>query len=1160
MASATRRVSAPQLDDSFLGGGEMGARIRAHDWSATPLGPLEQWPQSLRTAVSICVSSRFPIVIYWGPQYVVLYNDAYSQILANKHPWALGRPAATVWAEIWDVIGPMLDGVTATGEATWSDDLLLILERQGYPEECYFQFSFSPVRAEQGEVGGIFTAVTETTERVIGERRLRALRDLAAHASTARSAEEACTLAARTLADNAADVPFALVYLLDDAGTLATLEGVAHLAPGQPAAPRALALADPAAPWPLAAVATDGRARLLESLPTGVQALPGRPCPDAPSAALVLPLSAPGQTRPAGFLIAGISPRRALDEAYRDFLALAAGHVATAIGNARAHEAARQRAEALAELDRAKTDFFNNVSHEFRTPLTLLLGPVEDALADGETPLAPRQRERLEMVQRNGLRLLRLVNTLLDFARSEAGRADALYEPTDLAAYTAELASHFRSAAESAGLRYRVDCPPLPQPVFVDRGLWEQIVLNLLSNAFKFTLDGEIDITLRAQGDQVALAVRDTGSGIEPAEQPHLFERFHRVRDARARTHEGSGIGLALVRELVQLHGGDVQVTSAPGEGSTFTVTIPSGAAHLPADQVRHEAGAPTTGRGALPYVAEALRWLPDEPLPVGEPTADGGADAPRARVLVADDNADMRRYLQRLLSARWTVELVSDGASALVSALARPPDLVLGDVMMPGLDGFALLRALRADPRTHMVPVVLLSARAGEEAREEGLEAGADDYLVKPFSARELLARVSAHLELARLRVAAARQEHEQADRQRRLAELSLALNAELAVEVLLKQLTDGAREIVGAEHATCCLVLHREGSAGPIEAVSAADRYHGWQFDDPHADGRDGAALVRRSNQPVRRTRIRLEPRPARPGTAGAAAPPPVHGWLAVPLIGRSGQHLGLLQLAGKRVGEFSADDEAILVQLAQMASIALENASLHDAAQAAIRSRDAFIATVSHDLRTPLTALKGYAQLMQRRGTYNAAMVETMLAQSGQMERLISDLLDAARVQSGKFTLQRAPTDLADLVAAAVTQACALTTAHTFSVDTVGTPREGNWDRGRLTQVLQNLLSNAVKYAPEGGPILVSVEYGPTEACVSVTDHGLGIAADVLPRLFEQFYRGNSASSSAPGLGLGLHIARTLVTAHGGRIWARSAGEGHGATFTFALPYGE
>jgi signal transduction histidine kinase len=388
----------------------------------------------------------------------------------------------------------------------------------------------------------------------------------------------------------------------------------------------------------------------------------------------------------------------------------------------------------------------------------MMLGPLQDLLARSDAHLSPTAKEQLELANRNGARLLRLVNTLLDFSRIEAGRVHAVYEATDLCVLTSELASVFRSATEKAGLNLIVDCRDLGEPVYVDRDMWEKIVLNLVSNAFKFTFDGEISITTGRVGDFAELRVGDTGVGIPAEAIPRLFERFHRIPNARSRTHEGSGIGLALVQELVKLHGGTIRVESAVDQGTTFIVSVPLGQKHVPLGQLGGTRTLSSTSVAPKAFLDEALRWLPDAPeeadqddwQPISKPaTLD---TASRKRILIADDNADMRQYLARLLSEHYRVETASDGKSAMVKARQHAPDLVLSDVMMPELDGFELIKHLRADEKTRAIPVILLSARAGEESRVEGMQAGADDYLVKPFSARELLARVSARLEIARL------------------------------------------------------------------------------------------------------------------------------------------------------------------------------------------------------------------------------------------------------------------------------------------------------------------------------------------------------------------------------------------------------------------------
>ncbi len=764
----------------LAGGGQMGERMRLLDWSKTSLGPLSSWPQSLRTSVSICLNSAFAILVWWGPDLVMLYNDAYSALVSNKHPKALGSPGKEVFPEIWDTIGPMLAAVMLRGEAVRADDLLLSLQRNGYAEECYFTFSYSPILDESGEVGGVFTPVQETTERVIGERRLRTLSRLAAvRAGKAGSAEEACWGLAVAMGENAADLPYAAIYLFNPGGNTARRVALAGRAES-----RVPPTVDEAARWPPVQAILEG-APIVECQPAGNvgAASPGEQTLDQ---CVALPLPQSGGGKPKGFVVVGLNPHKRLDPSYRSFISLVAGHIAAAVADAEASEQERKRIAALAELDRAKTAFFSNVSHEFRTPLTLMLGPLE-AMMERSGPAITVQADELSLVHRNGMRLLKLVNTLLDFARIEAGRVEAVYEPVDLATLTADTASAFRSAMEQAGLKFVIDCPPLPEPAFVDRDMWEKIVLNLLSNAFKYTLAGTVAVRTRAAQGRLELRVEDTGAGIPPAELPKVFDRFHRVEGAHGRTHEGTGIGLSLVHELVKLHGGTVRVESEVGRGSTFIVSIPQGSAHLPAERLRSVRMLSSTGVAASAYVDEALRWLPEkerapQPLPV---FASDSVQAPHAepstgRILLADDNADMRAYVERLLGPYYEVEVVSNGAEALAAAHRHPPDLVLTDVMMPELDGFALLRELRARESTSTIPVILLSARAGEDARVEGLQAGADDYIVKPFTARELLARVGAHLAMTRLRHEAAEREHrlraEVAETLRRSEKLAVA------------------------------------------------------------------------------------------------------------------------------------------------------------------------------------------------------------------------------------------------------------------------------------------------------------------------------------------------------------------------------------------------
>lgn len=756
----------------------MATLMRSLDWAKTPVGPIETWPQSLKIVVRLLLTSRYAMWMGWGhgTGFTFFYNDAYRPTLGVKHPWALGVPAQDVWAEIWPEIGPRIETVFQTGQATWDEALLLFLERSGYREETYHTFSYSPLSDDSGAIGGMLCVVTEETERIIGERRMALLREVASALAPAQTQEQVFAAITACIEAEPRDLPFALVYLFDADGRSAQLACTIGTPIDHPIALSVLHANDPQAPWPLSELWKESLPVISENLTERFGALPSGPWDRTPEQAVVIPLAQQGQEHPAGFLVAGINPYRRFDAEYLGFVGLLAGQIAASLGSVRAYEDERKRAEALAELDRVKTTFFSNVSHEFRTPLTLMLGPIEDFLRDSTLRENPERLASLELLHRNALRLLKLVNTLLDFSRIEAGRIQATYEPTDLSEATVELASAFESAVDSAGMQLIVDCPPLDQPVYIDREMWEKIVLNLLSNAFKFTLEGEIEVRLRQTDTQAILSVRDTGTGIPPEALPHIFERFHRVEGARARTHEGTGIGLALVQELAHLHGGQVGVESEYGVGTTFTVAIPLGTAHLPQERI---SGARTLASTALrtdAYVEEALRWLPEagsrdgsglsdleESVLIAEGRTEAGSAEARTRLVVADDNADMRDYIHRLLAPHYDVEAVTDGEAALAVIARERPALVLSDVMMPRLDGFGLLKALRSDPDTRTIPIILLSARAGEEAKVEGFEAGADDYLIKPFSARELLASIRAHLELARVR-----QETEMALRER--------------------------------------------------------------------------------------------------------------------------------------------------------------------------------------------------------------------------------------------------------------------------------------------------------------------------------------------------------------------------------------------------------
>ncbi|QJB30378.1 PAS domain S-box protein [Chitinophaga oryzae] len=797
----------------LAGGGETGALIRNYPWEKTSIGPADGWPQSLKTCLRIILTSSQPMFVWWGPELINFYNDAYRAIVGGKHPASLGQPAHKVWTEIWGHIVPRVEQCLHNNEGTYDEAMLLIMERNGYPEETYYTFSYSPIPGDDGVPAGILCANTDDTDRILSARQMRTLKDLARYNLNSKRVQDVYTNSLLALQENEHDFPFAFFYAIDHA--VPHLKGyTVHDLP-ENVFPREANADDSTLIWPLAEVLRRNSPLLTEQLQLKAGPLPSGSWKLSPDKALVLPVQHNNSGAHYGVLIIGLNPHRKPDEKYLAFFQLVADQIGGAIASTKAYEEEQRRVNSLMEIDRAKTIFFSNISHEFRTPLSLMLGPLEDMLARaGELPEG--MKEELQLAQRNTRRLLKLVNSLLDFSSIEAGRMQASYAPVDIAALTRDLVSNFEPAIKKAGVTLVADYEHLSQPVYVDRDMWEKIVLNLVSNAFKYTLEGRITISLREYAENVELTVEDTGVGIPEAELPQMFQRFHRVQNKNGRSQEGTGIGLSLVNELVKLHGGTIQVNSREGEGTVFTVSLPLGHVHLPADKVIHTAGhAGTDSRYA--FMEEASRW--DDPA---HPKTTG-PDEGRPYVLLADDNADMREYIRRLLGDHFEVIAVRDGAAALEAIARRPPDLVISDVMMPLIDGFALVKLLKQNPLTMHLPVLLLSARAGEDATVEGLGAGADDYLAKPFSSRELMSRVDANINTAKARNHAASQLR---DLFRQAPVAILLLHGpdhvvELANSRYLETVNMEEEELIGKSLLDIAPVLHTNGYRELLDKV---------------------------------------------------------------------------------------------------------------------------------------------------------------------------------------------------------------------------------------------------------------------------------------------------------------------------------------------------
>ncbi|WP_075299181.1 MULTISPECIES: SpoIIE family protein phosphatase [unclassified Pseudonocardia] len=750
-----------ETTDEQVTDGAVGVRhlLETTDWATTPLGSRSGWDRELEDTVRFMLESRQPLVAWWGAESVLLYNDAFVRHAGLRHPFAFGRPLREGWPEFSEHLAgelPELLGGGRDGIARSADKI--VLGRWGRPEATWWDFSTTPVRGAGGQVLGLITLLTEVTGSVVGAARLTVLAALGEAARDAPTLDVAVERLTEVLADAQEHHGCALIATLGAEARRLAAVNVDDPPPGWLPADRS------------ADVGSDVEFVTVE--PSAVHGAEP-PVTDLARAVLHTPDGATGIA-----VVIGVPPLLPLDAAHRSFLRLVIGNIGTVLATALARDRERDRRADITTAEQARVEYYAGLGDEFRDPLTLVLGPLE-RLREHEDAAV---RSEVALARRNAERMLKLVDSLLDVSALQSGRHEGLFAPTELGTTTAEIVAAFAPVLEQAGLSLTSSTPRGGRPVWVDRDAWEKIVLNLLSNAVKYTMDGGVSVELTQDGEQVVLRVSDTGVGIPDDEIDTVFDRFHRAGSRRGRTLEGSGLGLPLIRQLVRLHRGSIAVVAGPDGGSTFTVRLPLGFAHLPQDRlVRSRTGARSAPQLAAPYVAEALRWLPDPPdeVDVG-PTADADRTRGRAvdgsvvdgldltwsdRVLVVDDDREMRGYLRDLLSEQWRVQAVADGAAALDAARTDPPDLVVADAALPASGGIELLRALRSDPRTVGVPVVLLSSQTSEEAAVEGFAAGADDYLVRPFSARELLARVTNHLQLGRVRRAAELQFRAMAD-----------------------------------------------------------------------------------------------------------------------------------------------------------------------------------------------------------------------------------------------------------------------------------------------------------------------------------------------------------------------------------------------------------
>ena len=1220
--------------EQFLtGGGEMGKLIRSKDWSINPLGPIENWPQSLRTTVSLCLSSTFPILIAWGPEHIQIYNDSYRPICGSKHPESMGQNFKICWETALPVVGNAFDRGNE-GEGTYIKNQRMFLDRNDYLEEAFMTFSFAPIRDESGEVGGIFHPITETTDNMLSARRTQALIDIGTAIGKAKSIEQIGIITADKYDDYVLDIPFILFYQYDGVTKNLKLVSTSGIKINTQLSPECIDLNIPNTTiFPFKTVLKSGKCLVVNNIDTQFGIDTCQPYTDNPNTAVILPLNISGKSEIFGFIVAGVSARRKLDKEYMNFYDLLLNSYNTAISNVYAFEQEQKRAEALAEIDRAKTAFFSNVSHEFRTPLTLILGPLDELLLNKKS-LPATIIDPIESIHRNAIRLHKLVNNLLDFSRVEAGRTKAAFQEVNLGELTTDLASSFRSIIEKAGMQLLVSCNTIKEIVFADPNMWEQIVLNLISNAFKYTLKGSINITLEQQKNKVVLTVRDTGVGISEKELPHMFERFHRIENSLGRSHEGSGIGLSLINELVQLHKGKIFVESILGEGSTFTVEIPLGKSHFNPAQI-----VPTNSFVGLPinkeaFIKEALLLLTND---INEDQTKQlevkivSNKSNEAIILIVDDNLDMRNYLTRLLNPFFQIFTAKNGEDALSKISVIKPDLILSDIMMPVMDGKTMLKHIKANPLTARIPVIFLSARADKEARIDGLEAGVDDYLVKPFSADELLIKVRAHIKI---------------NKARSYSEIQLRnLFNDAPVAIAFYRGPTHIIEIVNNKMLNYWGKTAEESINRPIFDIVPDLKKQGYDkvLDQVYTSGQrflseeTSVNILRHGQEVIMYIKLTVEPFLEEDGTISGMMATVIDLTDEVLARKKLEKVMDTLQLAinstkmgiwsgnlasdtltvsdhGRKIHGIPSDLELPFSEAFEM--IAPEHRKfVQDGIQNAIDKKDGFdmeyiiypldgtlpkwiktmgkayydeqdnplylagtilditenkqdtqrkndfIGMVSHELKTPLTSLKAFIQILQVKAngdadSFSINALEKAHTQVKKMHELIKGFLDVSMFEAGKIKLNLKTFDLSLLIQDAVEEASYTMNSHKIYFD----KSEAcivSADKDKIGQVINNFLTNAIKYSPRGEAIKLICKKVDGKVEVSVTDNGIGIDPENLDKIFDRYYRVDSThNETISGFGIGLYLSAEIINRHQGKIWVESK-ICKGSTFIFCLP---
>ncbi|TPX76123.1 hypothetical protein CcCBS67573_g02611 [Chytriomyces confervae] len=779
----------PTHDIPFHNAGLMGGILGQVDWAheAPELGDIRDWPTSLKTAVSVTLCSKIQAMLLWGPQFrIMAYNDTAISTFGDKHPFMIGKPYKQVFPDVWPFIEPRMHTIVQTGTPMYHEDRAYTFSRSGFHELTYYTASQNPVLGDSGRFEGVITFSFETTGKVLGHSRVTYLRDLGISLIASPDLTTFWIQLVEFLESHTNELAFAVVYRVSpETGVLIRMDTESLSNQMLPKEVDPLQKLDDGED-------DDGLTRVVCEAWNSRQMMQLVP-PESHilhrnGTVLVMPVVASNGDAPA-LIVAGTRTTLPFDEKYFDFVNMIRHEVSMAYVNVQSLETAKARTDALVELDKVKTSFFMSMSHELRTPLGLIIGPVEDCLKDTDSKLTDNQSMQLELVRKNSVRLLKLVNSLLDVGRLNSGCMKAVFRLFDISEKTGQYLCMFQSIIEKGGLKYQMKIEAIDARLcYLDEEMWQKIVFNLLGNALKFTLSGHIKATLKLSDDGkfVHFIVEDTGVGIPHDQISRVFDQFHRVEFVGGRSFEGSGIGLNLVNDLVKLHGGSIGISSVVGQGTTMTVRIPTGHQHLPRDQVVDSWEDPDeqTAKYMTSYLEEAYCFvsddsardginspptLPMKPLnefktieapvsgslvPLRPPSATSSAAASSILIFLVDDNQDMRRYLGHVLSRHYSVEVFENGRAALNAMHRIIPALVVADVLMPVMDGLQMVKEMRGLSQLTRVPVILMSGSAtGEAQKLSGFENGADEFLEKPVNSKELIIKIKMLLDHSTIR-----------------------------------------------------------------------------------------------------------------------------------------------------------------------------------------------------------------------------------------------------------------------------------------------------------------------------------------------------------------------------------------------------------------------